>query len=431
MKMVKHMLAAMTVALISGLPLHAQDGATLVRAARMLDVESGQMHQDVAVLVVDRHILAVNPSNVPNGARELNLGDVTLLPGFIDSHTHLNSQIGEGTFTQPVTGTLADAAINAVRFGGITVRAGFTTVRDFGGDATVALGHAVERGEVVAPRIVPSRNSLGITGGHCDATGFAPGILENGPEDGVADGPWEVAASVRYQIKHGAKVIKTCATAGVLSMEGPVGAQQYSLVELEAMVEEASRHGVKVAAHAHGSEGILAAVQAGVASIEHGSILTDEIMDLMIEKGTYLVPTTYLADAIDLDVLPPLVREKAETILPMMRASLGRAIEAGVPIAFGTDAAVYPHGDNAREFAVYVQMGMTELEALQSATIHASDLLDVDDRGRIEEGLLADLVAVLGDPLEDITVTENVVFVMLDGHVIKHVVAGQNVPISN
>jgi imidazolonepropionase-like amidohydrolase len=430
-KIVKHMIAAMTVMLVSSLSLHAQDGATLLRAARMLDVESGQMRQNVTVLVVDGRISAVNPSNVPDGVRELNLGDVTLLPGFIDSHTHLSGQIGEGSFSEPVTGTLADAAINSVRYGGITVRAGFTTVRDFGGDATVALGHAVERGEVVAPRVVPSRNALGITGGHCDVTGFAPGILEGGPEDGVADGPWEVAAAVRYQIKHGAKVIKTCATAGVLSMEGPVGAQQYSLVELESMVAEASRHGIKVAAHAHGSEGILAAVQAGVASIEHGSILTDEIMELMIAKGTYLVPTTYLADAIDLDVLPALMREKAETILPMMRASLGRAIEAGVPIAFGTDAAVYPHGDNAREFAVYVQMGMTELEALQSATIHASDLLDVDDRGRIEEGLLADLVAVPGNPLDDITVTENVVFVMLGGRVIKHVVDGRDVPISD
>ncbi|MDX1577814.1 MAG: amidohydrolase family protein, partial [Gemmatimonadota bacterium] len=203
-----------------------------------------------------------------------------------------------------------------------------------------------------------------------------------------------------------------------------VGAQQYSLEELEAMVDEAARHGVRVAAHAHGSEGILAAVRAGVASIEHGSMLTDEIMDLMIEKGTYLVPTTYLVDVIDLDVLPPLVRSKAETILPVARESIERAIARGVPIAFGTDAGVFPHGQNAGEFSIYVDLGMTESEALRSATVHAADLLDVEDRGRLEEGLLADIIAVPGNPLEDISVTEDVTFVMLGGKVVKHIVDG-------
>jgi len=268
-----------------------------------------------------------------------------------------------------VTTTEAFGAFNAAKYGAITLRAGFTTVRDFGGDITVELGKAVERGDILAPRVIPSRNPLGITGGHCDVTGFSPGILEGGPEQGVADGPWEVVEAVRYRIKHGAKVIKTCATAGVLSMEGPVGAQQYTLEELTAMVDEAARHGIKVAAHAHGSEGILAAVQAGVASIEHGSMMTDEIMDLMIEKGTYLVPTTYLVDRIPLEQLPALVRAKAEQILPLARLSVQRAIERGVPIAFGTDAAVFPHGENAGEFEIYVQMGMSELEALRTATI--------------------------------------------------------------
>ena len=245
-------------------------------------------------------------------------------------------------------------------------------------------------------------------------------------EQGVADGPWQVIQAVRYQIKHGAKVIKTCATAGVLSMEGPVGAQQYTLEELTAMVEEAARHGVKVAAHAHGSEGILAAVQAGVASIEHGSILTDEIMDLMIEKGTYLVPTTYLVDRIPLDELPPLVRAKAEEILPRARRSVQRAIDRGVPIAFGTDAAVYPHGENAGEFEIYVRMGMSELEALRTATIYAADLLDTPDRGTLAEGMLADIIAVSGNPLDDITVTKDVRFVMLGGRVVKHVIDGRD-----
>ena len=402
------------------------DGPTVLRAARLLDVETGEMHTNAVIVVEDGIITAVNPDPVPNVMHDMDLGDVTLLPGLIDAHTHLAAEISATSFTDAVTRTEAYGAINAVRFGAITLRAGFTTVRDFGGDVTVELGKAVERGEVDAPRVIPSRHLLGITGGHCDVTGFAPGIREGGPEEGVADGPWEVVEAVRYQIKHGAKVIKTCATAGVLSMEGPVGAQQYSLEELTAIVEEAARHGVKVAAHAHGSEGILAAVQAGVASIEHGSVLTDEIMDLMIEKGTYLVPTTYLADRIPLDELPPHVRAKAEEILPVMRVSLQRAIERGVPIAFGTDAGVFPHGENAGEFGIYVGMGMSELDALRTATIHAADLLDTPDRGRLAEGMLADIIAVPGNPLDDIEVTKDVQFVMLGGRVIKHVMGGRD-----
>ncbi|MDE2804121.1 MAG: amidohydrolase family protein [Gemmatimonadota bacterium] len=402
------------------------DGPTVLRGARMLDVETGQMHTDAVIVVDDGVITAVNPETVPDVMHDMNLGDVTLLPGFIDAHTHLGGQISATSFTDAVTRTEAWGAYNAVVYGGRTIRAGFTTVRDYGGDVTVELGHAVERGDIVGPRVVPSRHPLGITGGHCDVTGFAPGVREGGIEEGVADGPWEVVEAVRYQIKHGAQVIKTCATAGVLSMEGPVGAQQYTLEELTAMVEEAARHGIKVAAHAHGPEGILAAVQAGVASIEHGSVLTDEIMDLMIEKGTYLVPTTYLADRIDLDALPPLVRSKAEQIRPVMRVSLQRAIERGVPIAFGTDAGVFPHGENAGEFGIYVQLGMTELDALRTATIHAADLLDTPDRGRLAEGMLADIIAVPGNPLDDIEVTRDVRFVMLGGRVIKHVMGGRD-----
>ena len=423
--------SVLAVCLLVAAPLSAQSGdadagPTVLRAARMLDVVSGEMLKNVVVVVEDGLVSAVNPGSVPQPAREIDLGDVTLLPGFIDAHTHLTGQIGSGSFTEAVTTTEAFGAFNAAKYGGITIRAGFTTVRDFGGDITVELGKAVERGDIIAPRVIPSRNSLGITGGHCDETGFSPGILEGGPAEGVADGPWEVIEAVRYQIKHGAKVIKTCATAGVLSMEGSVGAQQYTLEELTAMVDEAARHGVKVAAHAHGPEGILAAVQAGVASIEHGSILTDEIMDLMIEKGTYLVPTTYLADRIPLDELPPLVRAKAEEILPQMRESHQRAIDRGVPIAFGTDAAVYPHGENAGEFEIYVQMGMSRLEALRTATIYAADLLDTPDRGTLAPGMLADIIAVPGNPLEDITVTKDVRFVMQGGRVIKHVVNGRD-----
>jgi imidazolonepropionase-like amidohydrolase len=398
----------------------------VITAARMLDVATGTMIQNPILVVEDDRITAVNPSSAPDGAHEMDLGDVTLLPGFIDAHTHLVSQIGTGSFTNAVTQTLADATLGAVKFGGITVRAGFTTVRDFGGDATVALARAVEAGDVIGPHIVPSRSPLGITGGHCDVTGFAPGVREQDYRDGVADGVDEVLKAVRYQIKHGAQVIKTCATAGVLSMEGPVGAQQYSYEELKAMVDEAARHGVKVAAHAHGTDGIKAAVRAGVASVEHGSILDSEVMELMKERGTYLVPTTYLADRIDLEALPFVMRRKAEQVLPLMRASLGRAIAAGVPIAFGTDAGVYPHGENAEEFGIYVQLGMSPLAALRSATVHAADLLGLDDRGTLAEGMLADIIAVPGDPLEDISVTTDVRFVMVGGRPVKHVMGGMD-----
>ena len=390
----------------------------VVHAARMLDVTSGQLLSNASVFIQGDRIIAVNPATPPAGATSIELGDVTLLPGFMDLHTHLSSEISATSFMESVTLTDADRAYAATANALKTVRAGFTTVRDFGGDVTVALGKAVAKGIVVGPRVVPSRNLIGITGGHCDADGFAPGVLERGPEDGIADGPWEVVQAVRYQIKHGAQVIKTCATAGVLSLEGPVGAQQYSYEELKAMVDEAARHGIKVAAHAHGTEGIKAAVRAGVASIEHGSMLDDEAIAMMKEKGTYLVPTSSLIDRINLAVLPPLVRKKAETIMPLARESLRKAIAAGVKIAFGTDAGVYPHGENAHEFAVYVKMGMTPLDALRTATIRAADLLGVSDRGTIEVGKLADLVAVPGDPLKDITATERVSWVMVGGRVV-------------
>lgn len=399
-------------------------GVMVLKAARVLDVVSGRMVQGATLVVEEGRITAVNPASTPEGAHVMDLGDVTLLPGFIDAHTHLVSEIGAGSFTAAVTQTLADATLGAVKYGQRTVMAGFTTVRDFGGDATVAYGKAVERGDVVGPHVIPSRAALGVTGGHCDVTGFAPGVRELDWRDGVADGEDEVLKAVRYQIKHGAQVIKTCATAGVLSMEGPVGAQQYSYEELKAMVDEAARHGVKVAAHAHGSEGILAAVRAGVASIEHGSMLTDEIIVEMKARGTYLVPTTYLADRIPLETLPALVRGKAEQVLPLMRVSLEKAIAEGVKIAFGTDAGVYPHGENAGEFGVYVKLGMSPLEALRTATVHAADLLGTADRGVLAAGKLADVIAVAGNPLEDIDATKDVRFVMVGGRPVKHVGGG-------
>ncbi|HZD05234.1 MAG TPA: amidohydrolase family protein, partial [Longimicrobiales bacterium] len=391
-------LALAALAVVSALPLQAQ--TLVVRARRMLDVERGTMLPD-AVVVVEGDRIARVGGGVPPGAEVVDLGDVTLLPGLMDAHTHLTVDI-EGDWTnRDVKETAADAALRGARNARRTVEAGFTTVRDVGsqGFADVALEHAIEAGFVPGPRIIPAGHAIGITGGHCDITGFAPGVVETSPAEGVADGPWEAVEAVRYQVKHGARVVKICATAGVLSFEGPVGAQQLSGEEMVAVVEEAHRHGLRVAAHAHGAEGILAAVRAGVTSIEHGSILTDEILDEMKERGTYLVPTQYVADAIDLPSLPPPIRAKAEYVLPLMKESFRRAVAAGVKVAFGTDAGVFPHGDNARELAVYVERGgMSPLEAIRSATMATADLFGVDDRGRIAEGLLADLIAVEGNP---------------------------------
>ena len=400
----------------------AAQQVTVVRAARMLDVKTGRMVQNAVVVIEGGRIKSVGSGEIPEDADIIDLGNLTLLPGLIDMHVHLTGDLDKDSFNRRIREGAADAALRGARNARRTLLAGFTTVRDMASDgfSAVALMRASDRGLIEGPRIFPAAHGLGITGGHCDATGLAPGILEGGPERGVADGADEILKAVRYQIKHGAKLIKTCATAGVLSFEGPVGAQQYSEEELRVMVEEAARHGMKVSAHAHGTEGIIAAVRAGVASIEHGSMLNEEAIALMKEKGTYLVPTTYLADNIPLDVLPPHIRAKAESILPVAKESVRRAIRAGVKIAFGTDAAVFPHGDNAKEFTALVERGLTPLEAIRSATLNAVDLLGVDDRGLIAPGRLADIIAVPGNPLEDIRVLEDVRFVMKGGKVFKH-----------
>jgi imidazolonepropionase-like amidohydrolase len=278
---------------------------------------------------------------------------------------------------------------------------------------------AIDAGFVMGPRMIPSAHAIGITGGHCDDTGWAPGVNELDYTHGVADGVDEVVKAVRYQVKHGAKVIKVCATAGVLSFDATLGAQQLSEAELQAIVQEANRHGLKVAAHAHGTEGIKAAVRAGVASIEHGSMIDDEAADLMKRRGTYLVPTAYLLSTFKYESLPPPIAAKAKEVVPLAQASHRRAIRAGVKIAFGTDAAVYPHGDNAREFAVYVGYGMRPADAIRTATVNAADLLGVSDRGVIAPGKLADLIAVRGNPLEDVRVLEQVPWVMKGGEVVK------------
>jgi imidazolonepropionase-like amidohydrolase len=394
--------------------------ATVVRAARWLDVGAGQIRTPAVIVVQDGKIARLG-GEAPAGAPVIELGDVTVLPGLMDAHTHLAYDIEGDWVTRSVRELPADAALRGARNARRTLEAGFTTVRDVGapGFADVSLMKAIDAGMVAGPRMIPAAHALGITGGHCDETGWAPGILERGPEEGTVDGLDATLRSVRYQLKYGAKVIKICATAGVLSFDATVGAQQLSDEEMKTAVDEAARHGIKVAAHAHGSEGILAAVKAGVASIEHGSMLNDEIIAQMKKRGTYLVPTAYLLSAIPLDALPPLLAAKARQIIPLAKESHRQAVKAGVKIAFGTDAGVYPHGLNAREFAVYVDYGMSSIEAIRTATTAAADLLGVADRGVIAAGKLADLVAVPGDPLKDIKMMEQVSFVMKGGVVVR------------
>jgi imidazolonepropionase-like amidohydrolase len=398
----------------------------VLSAARMLDVEKGKVTGPVRVVIRDGLIESINPAQLPADARVLELGDRTLLPGLMDMHTHLTADYFTGAYwvTAPVFHSAPDWAIMGVQFAAQTLRAGFTTVRDVGawpGFPDVALMRAIDRGTVPGPDVWPAGHYISITGGHCDVTGFAPGIQELGPKQGISDGVDEVIKAVRYQAKHGVRVIKVCATGGVLSFSNnaPVGGLQYSLEELQAIVREANKLGLKVAAHAHGTEGINTAVRAGVSSIDHGSILSDESIKLMKEHGTYLVPNLYINDLPMPPETPAATVAKNKYLEPLVVLSLQKAYKAGVNMALGTDAGVYAHGQNGREFAALVANGVSELHALKMATIYAADLLGVDDRGVIAVGKRADLIAVPGNPLDDIKVMEDVRFVMKQGTVYR------------
>lgn len=403
-------------------PLNAAEQITVLRAARMLDVVSGQIRVPGLIVVEGGRIRDLNPPTPPANATVIDLGDATLLPGLMDMHTHLMDEPGADWLRQRAYETPATWTLRAARNARQTLMNGFATVRDLGssGFVDVALMRAIDAGWVDGPRVVPVGHYITSTGGHLDLTGFAPGILERGPEAGVADGPDEIQKAVRYQIKHGAKWIKMCATGGVTSYDASVGAQQYSEAELRAGVEEAKRHGLRVAAHAHGTEGILASIRAGVASIEHGTMITPEAIQMMKERGTWLVPQGHLADeGQDLSGMEPLMRKKAESLAPTARKSIEMAIKAGVKIAFSTDGPM-KNNDPWREFASLVKRGMTPVQAIQSATIRAAELLEVEDRGRLAPGLLADIIAVSGDPTQRVEAMKEVLFVMKGGKVYRN-----------
>jgi imidazolonepropionase-like amidohydrolase len=370
---------------------------------------------------------------VPSDAQLIDLGDATLLPGFIDAHTHLTMLYSEDYaraaldgLRKPIAEMALDASVNAR----VTLMAGFTTVRDVGSAEYLDAGlrNAINRGVVPGPRMLVAVHAIGATGGHCDETGYREGALgkETGPEVGVVNGADEARRAVRLAHKYGATVIKTCATGGVLSLADAVDTPQLTQAELDALVDEAHALRLKTAAHAHGAEGAKRAIRAGIDSIEHGSFLDDEALDMMNQKGTYYVPTLMAVQGLSEQIakgvaIPPAIKVKADAAISAVHQTFQKAIAKNVKIGLGTDAAVYPHGRNAEEFHQMVDLGMKPIDALKAGTSNDAELLGLASTiGTLETGKLADVVAVPGDPTQSIRQTEHVFFVMKEGVVYKN-----------
>ena len=406
----------------------------VLKAARMFDGKSNALATPGLVVVTDGKIAGVGQAaTVPAGAELIDLGDATLLPGFIDAHTHLTMMYREDytralldSLEKPIPEMALDSSVNAR----ITLMAGFTTVRDVGSRDYLDAGlrNAINRGVVPGPRMLVAVHAIGATGGHCDETGFREGAIgkETGPEAGVVNGADEARRAVRLAHKYGATIIKTCATGGVLSLADAVDTPQLTQAELDALVDEAHALRLKSAAHAHGAEGAKRAIRAGIDSIEHGSFLDDEALDMMKQRGTYYVPTLMAVQGLTEQIqkgvaIPPAILPKAQAAIAAIHQTFQKAIVKGIKIGLGTDAAVYPHGRNAEEFHQMVDLGMKPIDALKAGTSSDADLLGLADKiGTLENGKLADVVAVPGNPVENIRVTEHVFFVMKEGVIYKH-----------
>jgi imidazolonepropionase-like amidohydrolase len=403
--------------------------SAVVHAGRLIDGTSTTVRERVSILIADDRIIDVQAGFASvAGAKVIDLSTSTVMPGLIDSHTHITSQLGGNAIVEAVTKGAVDAAVRSTVYAKRTLDAGFTTIRNLGSDggADVALKRAINDGMVPGPRIWSARSTLSITGGHGDQGGLRPDLTEAPTfADGIVDSPEEAAKSVRYQHKYGADLIKFTATGGVLSINDSGDTQQFSDAEMRTIVETAHLLGIKVAAHAHGKRGMEAAIRAGVDSIEHGTYLDDETIALFKKHGTYYVPTVLAGKTVEEmaktpGVLHPSVREKAARIGPLIQGAFGRAWKGGVKIAFGTDSGVSAHGENAREFGYMVEAGMPAIETILSATRNAADLLGASDRvGSIQKGRYADLIAVDGDPIRDISLMRHVRFVMKGGVVHK------------
>jgi imidazolonepropionase-like amidohydrolase len=403
--------------------------AVVLKASRMIDPRRDAPLENAVVVIRGDRIEAAGSASaltVPPGARVIDLSGYSILPGLMDCHVHITGTPGDGGDTQKLKETAAHDAIRGVAHAKITLEAGFTTIRNVGSGnyADAALRDLIEQGVVPGPRMFVATRGLGATGGHADINGWSSDLKLPGTAE-IADGVDELRKAVRTQIKNGADLIKVTATGGILSVGDAVTHQQYSIEELEAIVETASMLGVKVAAHAHSPGGMNDAVRAGVASIEHGSLIDDEGIRLMKERGTYLVPTLYTLDFIIQEGassgVPPYAIDKAKSIAKTQRERLSAAFHAGVKFAYGTDAAVFPHGRNARDFRILVEeLDVRPIEAIRMATTSAAELIGIQDRaGTLEPGKWADVIAVAGNPLENIALLEDVPFVMKGGVVYK------------
>ena len=411
------------------------DKTYVLKAARLFDGKSDSLVTPGLVVVIGGKIVAVGSSaEVPAAAEVIDLGDATLLPGFIDAHTHLSFPYSEDynrAELDRLRKTIPEMALDATANAKVTLMAGFTTVRDVGSDYFIDVGlrNAIRDRIILGPRMLITVHALGATGGHCDdQDGFREGLFghESGPLDGVINGPDQARYAVRLDHKYGADMIKVCASGGVLSPTDDVDTPQLTQDELNAIVDEAHALRLKTAAHAHGAEAAKRAIRAGIDSIEHGSFLDDEALDMMKQRGTYLVPTLMAAQGLqerfDKNVyVPPAIAAKAHAAINSMHGTFQRALAKGVNIGLGTDAAVYPHGRNCEEFHQLVDLGMKPIAALKAGTSSDAQLLGISDRvGTLEPNKLADIVAVPGDPVQNIRQTEHVFFVMKEGVVYKN-----------